>query len=193
MSQAQYAKIAEERAAEAMAKTGGGGSSSSGGADGGSGGAASSRMSTKKRTSISIAQLPGAGKLERMKTSWQAHKQANLTAAAGGANSKLIQSDQDLLDDPGFVKNVCLLMQDPHICSTFAVFDQDGSGSISTNELKEVVTMLQLASDKGAHDQLKLVAFLVAIPTISMQGTLNFVVYGLNPAVRAEWSRARRG
>ena len=23
-----------------------------------------------------------------------------------------------------------------------------------------------------------------------MQGTLNFVVYGLNPAVRAEWSRA---
>jgi len=57
-------------------------------------------------------------------------------------------SDQDLLEDPGFVKNVCALMQDPHICSTFAVFDQDRSGSISTTELKEVVTMLQLASNK---------------------------------------------
>ena len=49
--------------------------------------------------------------------------------------------------------------------------------------------LLQLVFDEGTHDQLKLIVFLVAIPTISMQGTLNFVVYGLNPAVRAEWSR----
>lgn len=54
----------------------------------------------------------------------------------------------DRLADPGFVKSVCLLMSDPRIVETFSVFDADNSGSITTDELREVITMLQLASNK---------------------------------------------
>lgn len=52
------------------------------------------------------------------------------------------------LSDPAFVASVIKLMADPRVVETFSIFDQDNSGSITTDELREVITMLQLASNK---------------------------------------------
>ena len=48
----------------------------------------------------------------------------------------------DALDDPGFLKRVGLLMQDERVVETFSVFDSDGSGAISINELRPLVHMM---------------------------------------------------
>jgi len=54
----------------------------------------------------------------------------------------------DQLSDPAFVASVIELMADPRVVETFSIFDSDNSGSISIPELREVITMLQLASNK---------------------------------------------
>ena len=44
----------------------------------------------------------------------------------------------DQLSDPAFVANVIQLMADPRVVETFSIFDSDNSGSITTDELREV-------------------------------------------------------
>lgn len=55
----------------------------------------------------------------------------------------------DRLDDPEFVQAVGDLMQSQKIMETFAMFDTDGSGSVSADELKNVIQMVDQAPTKG--------------------------------------------
>jgi len=51
------------------------------------------------------------------------------------------------LSDPAFVASVIKLMADPRVVETFSIFDQDNSGSITTDELREVSPISTLAPD----------------------------------------------
>jgi calmodulin len=48
----------------------------------------------------------------------------------------------DPLEDPDFLRKVFRLMNDETVVDTFAIFDQDGSGTISSKELEGLVQML---------------------------------------------------
>jgi len=48
----------------------------------------------------------------------------------------------DPLEDPDFLRKVFRLMNDEKVVDTFAIFDQDGSGSIDAKELEGLVQML---------------------------------------------------
>ncbi|KAL1524745.1 hypothetical protein AB1Y20_019628 [Prymnesium parvum] len=48
----------------------------------------------------------------------------------------------DPLDDPDFIRRVGARMQDRKVLKTFYLFDEDGSGSVSTDELEHVVAIL---------------------------------------------------
>ena len=55
---------------------------------------------------------------------------------------KLAMTSTDPMEDPEFLKKVFRLMNNEAIVDTFAIFDEDGSGTISAKELEGLVQML---------------------------------------------------
>lgn len=127
---AHYARLAEEKANAVQAKLG------MGSAEG-----ASTSNTTAARRSSAISTMTSRV-VQRANTVFGGKPNGFVAAPV-----KEVRIDERLTD-PDFLENVKHLMRDPRIAETFAVFDKDGSGSITTSELREVITMLQLASNK---------------------------------------------
>ena len=78
------------------------------------------------------------------------------TRLGGGGKEGKKEKKKDPLQDPAFILRAQELMKNEMMINTFSVFDKDGSGSISIEELRNVISMLQLAPTKGeAEDMLR--------------------------------------
>ena len=78
------------------------------------------------------------------------------TRLGGGGKEGKKEKKKDPLQDPAFILRAKELMKNEMMINTFSVFDKDGSGSISIEELRNVISMLQLAPTKGeAEDMLR--------------------------------------
>jgi len=53
------------------------------------------------------------------------------------------------LKEPDFIRAVVALMREEKVCNMFALFDEDGSGSIDSMELEKLVTMVNPHQPKG--------------------------------------------
>ena len=79
-----------------------------------------------------------------------------VTRLGGGGKEGKKEAKKDPLQDPAFILRAQELMKNEMMINTFSVFDKDGSGSISIEELRNVISMLQLAPTKGeAEDMLR--------------------------------------
>lgn len=62
----------------------------------------------------------------------------------------MAQTIEEKLKDPEFLQRVVKMMNDRNTCEVFGRFDTDGSGSVSVEELAELVALLQPHNTK--HD-----------------------------------------